>query len=100
MVRGCRSVRLTWEMMVKQASFRFSGFAVAGAVALAAAFLPLARSQIQATPSYTPIGVAASGNSSMAWFYDPASARALACQAVVTQSAGLSSMKCVAARLP
>jgi hypothetical protein len=87
-------------MMVKQASFRLLGFAAAGAVVLAAAFLPLARSRIQATPSYTPIGVASSGDSSMAWFYDPASARALACQSIVTQNAGLSSIRCVATKLP
>lgn len=85
---------------MNRTSFRLLGLTAAGALALAAAFLPFARSQIQATPSYTPIGVASSGNSSMAWFYDPASARALACRSIVTQSTGLSSIECVAARLP
>jgi len=69
------------------------------ALAVAAVLVPVARSQIQAAPSYVPIGVSASGNASTVWFHEPSSRQALACQ-TVAQGAGLSSIKCVATRLP
>ena len=68
-------------------------------LALAAAIAPVARSQVQATPSYVPIGVSSSGNTSTVWFHEPASRQALACQ-TVQQSSGIASIHCVAAKLP
>lgn len=81
---------------------RSMGLVAAGSLvtlALAAVFAPAARSQIQATPSYVPIGVSASGNTSTVWFHEPSSRQALACQ-TVQQSSGLTSIQCVAAKLP
>ena len=80
--------------------FRVSVLAVLATAALAAVFLPLARSQVHAAPSYVPIGVAASGNSSMAWFHQPSSGRVLACQPTASAGAALSSIQCVDAKLP
>ena len=78
--------------------------AVAAAAILVPAALffaaPAANSQIRANPSFQVIGAAASGNSSTAWFHDPSSGRAIACQTVVSASNGLTGMQCVAAKLP
>ena len=63
-------------------------------------FTPFASSQIQAGPVYAPIGVAAAGNTSMAWFHDTASGRAVACRALPAVGGGLPSIECVAAKLP
>jgi len=70
------------------------------AMLLMAVFLsPLAKSQMQAAPSYIPIGVSSTGNTSTAWFHEPYSRQALACQTVST-AAGLSSIQCVTTKLP
>jgi len=58
------------------------------------------RPQIQAAPSYIPIGVAASGNASMAWFHNPSTGTVLACQSGPGQGANLSNIQCVTAKLP
>jgi hypothetical protein len=84
-------------------STRAIGLVAAGslaALALAAVLAPAARSQILATPSFVPIGVSSSGSTSTVWFHEPSSRQAVACQTVVTQAAGLSTIQCVAARLP
>ena len=81
-------------------SVRLSLVALLVALVLGAAVSPLARSQVQAAPSPVPIGVSSSGNTSTVWFHDPHSRQALACQTVVTPSAGLSSIQCVATKLP
>lgn len=73
--------------------------AVTGGVVLSS-WVPAAHSQIRASPSYVPIGTSASGNASVAWFHDPSSGRAIACQTVGTASAGLTGIQCVAAKLP
>jgi hypothetical protein len=81
-------------------SARRSVIAFFVALVLAAVLSPLARSQIQAAPSYVPIGVASSGSTSTAWFHEPSTRQALACQTVVTPNTGLSSIQCIAAKLP
>lgn len=68
--------------------------------AITAALMPVARSQVQATPSYVPIGVSSSGSTSTVWFHEPSSRQALACQTVAQGSGGLSSIQCVAGKLP
>ena len=83
---------------MNRASLRISVIAVVATIGLAAAVLPIARSQIQVAPSYVPIGVAASGSSSTAWFHHPASGRVLACQP--TSSAGGADIQCISAKLP
>jgi len=85
---------------VNRASFRVSVIAVLATIGLAAVLLPLARSQVQVVTSYVPIGVASSGNSSMAWFHQPSSGRVLACQSVSNTGASASSIQCVATKLP
>ena len=79
-------------------------FAVVSVASLAtlvlAAVLPTsARSQVQALPSFVPIGVSSSGNTSTVWFHEPSSRQALACQ-TVQQGSGLASIQCVAIKLP
>ena len=66
---------------------------------LAATLTTTARSQVQALPSFVPIGVSSSGNTSTVWFHEPSSRQALACQ-TVQQSSGLASIQCVATKLP
>lgn len=83
-------------------SKRTFGLVAAGslaAIVLAAVFVPVARSQIQTSPSFVPIGVSASGNTSTVWFHEPSSRQALACQ-TVGGAGGLSNIQCVATKLP
>jgi len=54
-------------------------------------------SQIQVAPSYVPIGVAAGGSASTAWFHHPASGRVVACHATAGASGGI---QCAEGRLP
>lgn len=70
-----------------------------GVSLLALALASSARSQVQATPSFVPIGVSSSGAGSTVWFHEPASRQTVACQ-TVQQGAGLSGIQCVAAKLP
>ena len=83
---------------MNRVSLCISVVAVLTMIGLAAAWLPIARSQIQAAPSYVPIGVAASGSSSMAWFHHPASGRVLACQP--TGNGASATIQCTGAKLP
>lgn len=69
-------------------------------VVLLSSWAPAAYSQIRANPSYVPMGTSASGSSSVAWFHDPSSGRAIACQTVGSASAGLTGIQCVTAKLP
>ena len=85
---------------MKLPSLRVGVIAIVAGTALTALLLPAARSQILANPSYIPIGVASNGGSTTAWFHDPSSGRALACQTVPTIGGGLSGMQCVTAKLP
>lgn len=71
----------------------------AGLVLVGGAMLsPTASSQIQASPSYVPIGVSASGNASAVWFHEPLSRQTVVCQ-TVGQGAGLS-IQCARTTLP
>ena len=72
---------------------------VAGVTA-AVVVTPAARSQAQGAPSYVPIGVSSSGNTSTVWFDEPSSRQTLACQTVIAQAPTPSSIQCVAAKLP
>jgi len=85
---------------MRMPSVRLSVITLFVALVVIAFLSPLAQSQIQASPSYVPIGVASSANTSTVWFHEPFSRQVLACQAVVTASTGLSSIQCVAAKLP
>ncbi|APW36729.1 hypothetical protein RD110_05595 [Rhodoferax koreense] len=82
-----------------------AGLAAAAAIVPAMLFFatPSANSQgpsLRANPSFQVIGASASGNASTAWFHDPSTGRAIACQTVVTAASGLTGMQCVAAKLP
>ena len=77
---------------------------IIGAAALAAlGWVAFAQStgkpQIQAMPSYIPVGVAASGNASTAWFHNPSTGTVLACQATAA-GASLPGIQCTTAKLP
>ncbi|HSD37698.1 MAG TPA: hypothetical protein VLC92_09315 [Rhodocyclaceae bacterium] len=80
-------------------SFRIPAIAIIIALVLAVSMAPLAKSQVQASPSYIPIGVSSTGNTSTAWFHEPYSRQAMACQTVSTGGT-LSSIHCVAGKLP
>ncbi|MEO8806615.1 MAG: hypothetical protein ABI433_11060 [Burkholderiaceae bacterium] len=77
---------------------RLSVAAALLALAAAAAFMPSARSQIHATPSLLPIGVASSGTSSMVWFHEPSSGKVVACQS--TGGSSLTGVQCAVGKLP
>jgi hypothetical protein len=85
---------------MKALSLRTTVVAGAGLLALAAAFVSVAQPQIRATPSYLPMGTAASGNTSTAWFHEPSSGRILACQAVHGAGGAIASIQCTSAQLP
>ena len=78
----------------------FLAFGVAAAVIAATVFVPSARSQIQVAPSYVPMGVAAGGAVSTAWFHERSSRRVMACQTVPGQGGALSAIQCVSTELP
>lgn len=82
---------------------RLLRLAAVAAAALAAFVVlgpPLARSQINAAPSWSPIGVSSSGNGSTVWFHEPSSRQTVACHAAASAGGGLSAIHCVAAKLP
>ena len=81
-------------------SLRLSAMALLVAAVLAVFLSPFAKSQGQFAPSYVPIGVSASGSTSTVWFHEPSSRQTLACQTMGTPSGGLSSIHCVATKLP
>ncbi len=85
-------------------TLRVTVAALAAGAALTFLLLPAANSQMpqmRASPSFLPIGVAASGSgASTVWFHEPSTGRALACQTVSTAGAGLSGIQCVSTRLP
>lgn len=60
---------------------------------------PTAKSQIQVMPAYVPIGAAASGTTSMAWFHNPSLGTVMACQASSSSGASISGIQCVATKL-
>lgn len=78
---------------------RLSALGAMLAIVSAAVFIPSARSQIQATPSYLPIGVATTGSTSMVWFHDPSTGKVVACQSAAS-GGGLSAVQCVVGKLP
>ena len=69
-------------------------------VVLCLSLFPVARSQIQVAPAYVPIGAAASGATSMAWFHQPSSNTVVVCQAASGAAGSVSGIQCVSARLP
>jgi hypothetical protein len=71
----------------------------AAAVALGVVLAPVAHSQIQATPSYQPVGVATSGNQSTAWFHEPSSRQLVACTTVAAGTPN-ASIACASTKLP
>jgi anti-sigma-K factor RskA len=83
-------------------SIRFVALSAVAALALAVAFVPAARSQIQTTPNFIPMGVAAAGAASMAWFHEPSSGRAMVCQSAAGTSSAASPtpIQCVTVKLP
>ena len=83
-------------------SSRVTWLAAGAAVLLAAAafYSGQARSQINATPSWVPIGVSSSGGASTAWFHETSSRQAVACRTVEGQSGNLSGIQCVVGKLP
>ena len=74
--------------------------ALAVALGTAALALPFARAQVQVTPSYVPLGIAASGSGSAAWFHLPSSGAIVACQTAAAASGTPPAIQCVTAKLP
>lgn len=66
-------------------------------VAIAVFWSTAAKSQINAAPSWVPMGVSQSGNASTAWFHEPSSRQAVACQ---MPGPGPNSIHCVTVKLP
>lgn len=82
-------------------SSRFTRFALASvSLALVCGLVGTARSQINASPAWVPMGVSQSGNSSTAWFHEGASRQVLACRAVEGQGGTIASVQCASGRMP
>lgn len=79
--------------------FRMLGVTAVCALLIILAVSQQARSQIDASPRWVPIGVSASGPNSTAWFHEPASRAAVACQTVTEAGSGLSAIRCISTRL-
>lgn len=72
--------------------------AIAAAIGAAAVlWSPSASSQINASPSWIPIGVSQSGSGSTVWFHEPSSRQAVACQ---TSGPPPLSIQCASVKLP
>lgn len=80
-------------------SLRLAALAAIVAVAATLLLAPQARSQINTTPTLSPIGVSASDDESTVWFHEPSSRLAVACRTVSTQGK-LGAIQCVSTRLP
>lgn len=80
--------------------FRLLGAGAAFAVVVALSISYQAHSQIDVSPDWVPVGVSQSGGSSTAWFHEPGSRQAVACQTVAKQGSERSSIQCVSTRLP
>jgi hypothetical protein len=76
----------------------FASIAAATGLGAVALLAPEAHSQVQATPSYVPIGVSASGSGSTVWFHEPFSRQALVCHSSGS-GAGLAA-QCITVKLP
>jgi hypothetical protein len=68
------------------------------AVAIAGGWSLTARSQINAAPSWVPIGVAANGSGSAVWFHETSSRRVLAC--TTAGSGAATTVHCATATMP
>lgn len=79
---------------------RYAAAALVAGAALTLALLPAAQSQIRANPSYLPVGVSASGSTSTAWFHDPSTGRAIACQTTASAATSPAGIHCMATKLP
>jgi hypothetical protein len=84
--------------MIPKAGRVLAATAALLAVVAAGGWSLTARSQINAAPSWVPIGVAASGGGSAVWFHEASSRRVLACQTAGTP--GAPSVHCATATLP
>ena len=86
---------------MKKRSFVIAVLAVVFTIGIAAVVLPRATAQVQVGPSYVPVGTAASGGSSTAWFHHPSTGRVVACQTIPGGAASTpNSIQCVSANLP
>ena len=86
---------------MKKRSFFIAVLAVVFTIGATAVVLPGATAQVQVGPSYVPIGTAASGSASTAWFHHPSSGRVVACQTVSGAAASSpNSIQCISAKLP
>ncbi len=85
--------------MVKR-NVRWTIAAAAAATVTGVVLIGSARSQINAAPSWVPMGVSASGTTSTAWFHEPASRQVVACRAVEGAGGRQSAVQCVAGALP
>ena len=74
--------------------------AASTALVTAALVLPYAQAQVQGIATYVPMGVAASGSGSMAWFHQPSSGAVVACQSAAASTGTVSGIQCVKAKLP
>ncbi|WP_156373086.1 hypothetical protein [Pseudorhodoferax sp. Leaf267] len=79
---------------------RYAAAALVAGAGLTLALMPAAQSQIRANPSFQAVGVSASGTTSTAWFHDPSTGRAIACQTTAGGAGGPSGINCVATKLP
>jgi hypothetical protein len=68
------------------------------AVVVAGAWSLTARSQINAAPSWVPVGVAANGGGSAVWFHETSSRRVLACTTAGSGTA--TTVHCATATMP
>lgn len=85
---------------MQASSIRYAAVALVAGAALTLALMPMAQSQMRANPSFLPVGVSASGANSTAWFHDPSTGRAIACQTSASAQGAPAAIHCVAAKLP
>jgi hypothetical protein len=88
------------EHPMKRLSTRALAIALIAGLAVTVFLSTSAKSQIQISPNYLPMGVASTGAASTAWFHEPSTRQVLACQTTAAASGSLSGIQCVAAKLP
>jgi len=85
-------------MKVARPAFLVCAIALAVGVTIAAS--GHAQPMINASPSWVPLGVSASGTSSTAWFHEPSSRQVVACRTHEGSGSNAGTVQCTVGKLP
>jgi len=85
-------------MPVARPAFFFCAITLAVGATIAAS--GRAQPIINASPSWVPLGVSASGANSTAWFHEPSSRQVVACRTLEGSGSNAGTVQCTVGKLP